>query len=378
MRRLVPAATVALLAVLPASVATQTDPVGPAGTAAAPATAAPRAGGAPVEHATGQVVAAPAAADLPDDGDRPITPPPSFDGEPVAPAPAPPKTLQAATFDRRRDGVWAVVVGIDDYPGRGSDLRASVNDADAALAALTAYGVPASRIVVLRDQQASVPIIRASLQWLADRAGPDATAVFFYAGHIRKLDHDTEAIVAADGGLVSDIDVAWDLRRLRAGHTWIALAACYAGGFTEVLAPGRVLTGAADSTSLAYESSRYGRSYLGEFMVERAMRNGMAATSVEQAFAWAQEELRRDHPKRLLVQYDHAAGDVVLGTPPPARQPPAPPTTSPPPSQPPQPQAQPQAPPPAPAEEPKDEDGCLLGIFGDCRTVTRPEESFRH
>ena len=41
----------------------------------------------------------------------------------------------------------------------------------------------------------------------------------------------------------------------------------------------------ADASSLAYESSTYGRSYLGEFMVERAMRNGWAAGSIEQAFA---------------------------------------------------------------------------------------------
>ena len=307
-----------------------------------------------------------------------IPPPAAFDAEPEGLVAAP-SSLRASMFEGDQDGVWAVVVGIDDYPGWRSDLRASVNDADATEAALAAYGVPPSRIVVLRNGEASAATIRASLGWLVQHAGRDATAVFFYAGHIRKLDAGREAIVAADGQLVTDADVAWDLKHLRARQTWIALAACFAGGFTEVLAPGRILTGAADSSSLAYESAAYGRSYLAEFMIQRAMRNGWAAGSIEQAFAWAQEELRREHPKRVLVQHDLADGELVLGTPPPpqplpqsqptsASGPPPEPSPQQPPSEP-----QPESPPPPPPGEPADDSSCLLGVLGDCRETSRDD-----
>ena len=311
-----------------------------------------------------------------DPGEVAIIPPPgAFDAQPDGLVSAP-KSLQASMVERDEGGVWAVVVGIDDYPGGRSDLRASVNDADATEAALAAYGVPASRIVVLRNGEASAATIRASLAWLVQRAGRDATAVFFYAGHIRKLEAGREAIVAADGQLVTDADVAWDLKHLRAKQTWIALAACFAGGFTEVLAPGRILTGAADSSSLAYESAAYGRSYLAEFMIQRAMRNGWAAGSIEEAFAWAQEELRREHPKRLLVQHDMAEGELVLGTPPPPQPfPQAQPTTaSAPPSEPapqqPPPEPQSESPPPPPPGEPAEDRSCLLGVLGDCRAAS--------
>lgn len=359
---------VASLAVVPAGTTIATvrpqapETARPASERALPALLASRPWAAAPAPTSGAVAGVLAAAD-----EVPILPPPAtLAGPTAAPADLPP-ALRAASFGPEPGGVWAVVVGIDDYPGSGSDLRASVNDADATEAALLAYGVPAHRIVVLRDRQASAATIRASLGWLVDRAASDATAVFFYAGHIRKLAPGSEAIVAADGQLVTDADVAWDLKHLRARHTWIALAACYAGGFTEVLAPGRILTGAADSTSLAYESAAYGRSYLGEFMIQRAMRNGWAAGSVEEAFAWAQEELRREHPRRLLVQYDMTDDQVVLGAPP-AAQPLPEPTTASAPSEPsqPQPQPQPESTPPPPSE-PEEEGGCLLLVLGDCR-----------
>ena len=141
------------------------------------------------------------------------------------------------------------------------------------------------------------------------------------------------------------------LRPLAARQTWIALAACYAGGFDEVLAPGRILTGAAGANSLAYENTQYGNSYLVEYMVDRAMREGAAAATVEQSYAWAYEALRRDHPNRMPIQYDRLDGELRLG-PAPAPSPQQPPP--PPPQQP----SNPDQPPPPPPEN----DDCVLTI----------------
>lgn len=283
-------------------------------------------------------------------GEVAITPPPATFDAPAAPPTPPPATLLASA-GADTGGVWAVLIGIDDYPGQRSDLRQSVRDADDTDAALAAYGIPANRRLVIRNGQATAGVIADAARWLVARAGAEATAVFFYAGHVRKLRDGTEAIVAADGNLVTDRTLADLLRPLRARQTWIALASCYAGGFDEVVAPGRILTGAAGANSLAYENSSYGNSYLVEYMIDRAMREGRAAGSVEQSFAWAVDALRRDHPNRIPVQIDRLDGELRLGPPPASAPPPSPqpPPPSPPPSE------QPPSPPP-------EDDDCVLTI----------------
>lgn len=220
-------------------------------------------------------------------------------------------------------GVWGVVIGIDDYPGTSHDLRSARNDAVDMDAALARYGVPADHRIVLADGWATAADIGRALDWLVANAGPHATAVFFFAGHVRKLGPSTEALVGADGGLLRDTELAARLAGLRAARTWLVVAGCYGGGFTEALAPGRILTGAAPADRLAFESPTFHRSYLVEYLVRRAMLDGRASASVEAAFAWATTAIAREHPGRQPVQFDEVPGALTLG-PAPGPPPPAP------------------------------------------------------
>ncbi|MBW3614042.1 MAG: caspase family protein [Actinobacteria bacterium] len=256
------------------------------------------------------VVVAPQA---PPPGDAPIAPPPEeFTEAPEPPAPEP-QELRSAGKEAipRSPGTWAVVIGINNYPGTTHDLQSAVNDANDVNQALTRFGVTADRRLMLRDNEASIASIRKSVEWLNARAGPDATAVFFYAGHVRKIRSGTEAIVAADGGMMSDAELAGLLDGLQARRAWIGIAACYGGGFTEVMKPGRVLVAAASADELAYENVSFARSYLVEYMVRRAMI-GSGISTVEGAFAAAQEGLRRDFPNRVPVQFDQLPGALEL------------------------------------------------------------------
>jgi caspase domain-containing protein len=298
--------------------------------------------------------------------DRPIVAPPSFPSSPARPS-KPPKAITSRSGPRD-GGVWAVMVGIDDYPGQDADLQAAAADAREVDSALAAYGVPASRRILLLNSTATAANITRALSWLTSRAAPGATAVFFYSGHVRQIYGDLdgdgeevdEALVGADGNHVYDGEVASLLRSLQARSAWLGIAGCYAAGFDDALAPGRTLTAASGELDVAYENSGLGHSYLVEYMVHRAMLQGRASGSVQASFSWARSEIARDYPRRVPIMIDRSPAPVVLGRSSPSAgsqsQPPAGRPSSPPPSKaeespPPAPQQQPQQPPPGKSDD---------------------------
>ena len=152
--------------------------------------------------------------------DRPIVAPRGI-SRPGKPAKAP--KVHQPRPGPRTGGVWAVVVGIDDYPGEGADLRPARPTPATWTAPWPTTAFPADRRVLLstagdRRQHPG------RLAWVAGRANSDATVVFFFSGHIRQVtgydDRDGEAIdealVAADGEPSIDGEVADILRRLEA------------------------------------------------------------------------------------------------------------------------------------------------------------------
>jgi hypothetical protein len=299
--------------------------------------------------------------------DRPIVAPPNFSRSGKAAKPA--RAIQPAAGPKD-GGVWALMVGIDDYPGSDADLNAGAADAREVDAALAAYGVPGPRRILLQDQQATADNIRAGLAWLAGRASSDATVVFFYSGHVRQVTGDAdrdgeatdEAIVAADGDAVYDGELAGVFRNLEARSVWLGIAGCYGSGFDDALAPGRVLTAAAAESDLAYENSALGHSYLVEYMVHRAMLQGRASGSVQEAFSWAQAQIAKDYPNRQPVMMDRSRAPMVLGS----RGQPAPPAQSagePPPAEP-QPGGEDPATPPATPSEPGEGTGACAQVLG--------------
>jgi hypothetical protein len=299
-------------------------------------------------------------------GDIVITPPPfGFSG--AAPSEPPPALLahDAASPIAPSGGVWAVVIGINVYAG-GYDLKSSVNDANDMTTALEDEGVSPDHILEVTDGQATASVILATADWLVAHAAPDATAVFFYAGHVQKLSSDREAIVASDGNLVTDGDLASRFSRLQAQRAWFVMATCYGGGFDELLGPGRVLTAAADANHLAYENESFRRSYLGEFMIRKAIIEEQAPSSVQAAFSYAWNQIHGSYPGREPFEYDDLGAPLALSQ---GKAPPPPPRSTSPPADQPQPQPAPSSPPPAPpptttTTTTPDENGCGSLTFG--------------
>jgi hypothetical protein len=290
----------------------------------------------------------------------PITPPLSLEGEVAVPTgPAPTFAPAAAPADGE---VFALLIGIDDYPGRSSDLRSAVADVDTIDAALAAFGVPAGNRMVLRDGQATRGAVEAAVRSLVAQGGPGATYVLGYAGHALKLDRDTEALLLADGERLVDRDLAALLAPASTQRMWVILASCFAGGFTELLAPGRVLTGAAGARDQAWEDPALNASYLVHYLVREGWLKGKAGDSVQEAFAYADAALARDHPDRRPVQVDDVGSPLVLGpgdpttgltvAPPQSNQAPA------------RPPSEPSASPPTTAAPPEEkEEPCVLGVL---------------
>jgi hypothetical protein len=302
--------------------------------------------------------------------DRPIVAPANFPRSRTSTSRSGGRTNYAS--GPKDGGVWAVVVGIDDYPGGDADLRAAVADARDVDNALAAYGVPASHRLMLLDRQATADNIRGALAWMASRASADSTAVFFYSGHVRQVAGDAdrdgevidEAIVAADGDNVYDGQVAELLRGMDARSAWIGVAACYGAGFDDALTSGRILTAAAGENDVAYENSSLGHSYMVEYMVRRAMLQGKAPASVQDAFAWARTQIARDYPNRQPALLDRSRGPVVLGRPmTPTPSAPDRKASAPPPPERNEPQPAPSAPPPT-APEPQPGGSACAQVLG--------------
>jgi len=79
---------------------------------------------------------------------------------------------------------YALLVGINDYPGTGSDLLGPVEDAEAMRAVLMdRYDFDPENIVMLTDENATRSAIANAFIRHLGQAGPDGVAVFFYSGH---------------------------------------------------------------------------------------------------------------------------------------------------------------------------------------------------
>jgi hypothetical protein len=231
---------------------------------------------------------------------------------PVPPPPIRPDVVHGAVTPTSAK-VFGVVIGINDYPGTSSDLRGAVDDANDMSDALAKYGVPDSNVAELVDSTASAPDIVNALHWIVQSTAPDSTVVLFFAGHVRKVSSDTEAFVASDDALLPDWYLAQQLAPLPAHNVWIVMATCYGGGFTEMLAPGRVLTAASDANSLAYENDSFGRSYLDEYLVHQGLlENGALVPTAQAAYAYAQAGLQRDYPDRTLTEIDESTGPISI------------------------------------------------------------------
>lgn len=93
------------------------------------------------------------------------------------------KTLKIQKLEIRRN-IWAVVIGINDYPNVRK-LKFAVNDAKAFYDYLVSRShIPAENVTLLLDQEATLTRLRSTLgTHLKRKAGKDDMVIIYFAGH---------------------------------------------------------------------------------------------------------------------------------------------------------------------------------------------------
>lgn len=134
--------------------------------------------------------------------------------------------------------VFAVMVGISDYGGRG-DLPYTAEDALKLAESLRRDGVLNPASVTLVDADATVAGVKNAIARVGAMAGPNDIFLFFYSGHgsqragtvsAMEPDGKTETIVMRDGQ-ISDAEMAQLFAGINARMSLIVLDSCFSGGF---------------------------------------------------------------------------------------------------------------------------------------------------
>jgi hypothetical protein len=153
-------------------------------------------------------------------------------------------TLQQGTAPEVAAGnsarhVYAVMVGISDYPGTANDLPLTADDARKLQQALARQGTLASESVTLIDGQATRAGLRSAFQRVAQAAGPNDLFIFFYSGHGNQVrsqvsatepDGKNETIEMVDGSITDD-EMNEMFQQVRAQTALLILDSCFSGGF---------------------------------------------------------------------------------------------------------------------------------------------------
>ena len=150
------------------------------------------------------------------------------------------------------NGRYALLVGIDDYPGTGSDLNGPVEDARIMERVLTEkFGFDPANIVTLNDADATRQNIVQGIAQHLGQAGPDGVAVFFYSGHGTQMGENIgltgaldpeprgqgdEAIYiyghSREASILLDEELGFLTESLDAGRKFVVVDACHSGEIT--------------------------------------------------------------------------------------------------------------------------------------------------
>jgi uncharacterized caspase-like protein len=259
----------------------------------------------------------------------------------------------SVNFAPKRRNVWAVVVGINDYP-LIPKLKYAVNDAQAFQRLLVEKNrVPVENITVLINEQATLRNLRSGLgTGLKGAAGTDDMAIIFFAGH-GSTERDSaspdgdglEKYILTYDSDPSDLfstalpmrDIALIFNRIRSERLIFIMDTCYSGAsggrtvgtgdiranmsetFLERIASGRgqliITASAANEVSVEKDELQHGvfTYYLLDGLRGAADSNHDGVVTVEEVYRYVSEKVpRATNQEQHPVKKGTVEGELVL------------------------------------------------------------------
>ncbi len=214
-----------------------------------------------------------------------------------------------------RGNRYAIVIGINNYPGSSNDLQYAVNDANEMASVLTNLYC-FDTVDTLTDSAATYEKIQGKIETLETMAGTSDEVVFFFSGHGAKgKANDGDRNNTDQSIVVNKADGSWgyiwdgELKSWFSGFTVNRIVfifdSCLSGGMAVLNAPGRVVNMACSINGLSYEGDGWGGGH-GQFtyyFAEEGMQDNSAdvrpqdsKVTVEEAFDYAKVNCRFQTP----------------------------------------------------------------------------------
>ncbi len=223
---------------------------------------------------------------------------------------------------------WAVIIGIADYQGTGSDLWHPDEDAKEMYTELTRQrGYPKANVKLLTNNKATAAAIVSAIDWLIANEKAGDEVVFFYSGHgYRAPDSDGwDSDVESDG--YDEMIVTYDFYGLPDGwfkqkfaaieSTKFALmfGSCHSGGMfddnDDLQGTGRIIASACKADQYGWDYLSLGNTLWGYYFVDEALLDNRAS-SVEAAHAYAYPRVVAQQPDSQPQLYDNYPGDFTI------------------------------------------------------------------
>jgi len=209
---------------------------------------------------------------------------------------------------------WALIIGISDYAGTVNDLNYCDDDAqDFYNALVNIYDWKPSHIIVLINEQATEAAIMSAIDVLSTREQAGDEVVFFYSGHgslsTYDIDSDNErkdeCIIPYEcqqSYFIWDGELKMEFSTFESNRIMFFFDSCYAGGMTDLVAPGRLILMACGENQLSIESSTWENGQFTYYFADQGMLNHKAdlnsdqKVTFEEAFDYAKAHCRSQTP----------------------------------------------------------------------------------
>lgn len=198
---------------------------------------------------------------------------------------------------------WAVLIGISHYQGSTHPTYGGDGDVAVFQTLLQQAGWPSSHILVLTDGAATAANMRSAMNWLVSHSSPNSFTLFHYSGHVCEQGRGPcsgshKYLWSADNVLIPDTEFGHTMQGLQ-GWSWVDVSGCEAGAFDQgVSSSQRLFTGSSQPNETSYEyppwhESVWTGNLVDQGMLQRRAASGSAAISIQQAAAWANQQVQQ-------------------------------------------------------------------------------------